>query len=95
MNGYDQTIPDLIRTTIHDAQDLVRGEIALAKAELRQEVRLQRMVGRNQGSRHGAQEHQDNNHRASSAKGPLTGKAQHAPEPARQVLRLRRPDHRF
>jgi hypothetical protein len=39
MNGYDQSIADVIRTTIHDAQDLVRGEIALAKAELRQEVR--------------------------------------------------------
>ena len=39
MTGYDQSIADLIRTTIHDAQDLVRGEIALAKAELRQEMR--------------------------------------------------------
>jgi hypothetical protein len=39
MNGYDQTIADVIKTTIHDAQDLVRGEIALAKVELRQEVR--------------------------------------------------------
>jgi protein-S-isoprenylcysteine O-methyltransferase Ste14 len=39
MNGYDQSIADLLRTTIQDAQDLVRGEIALAKAELRQEAR--------------------------------------------------------
>jgi hypothetical protein len=39
MSGYDQSIVDVIRSTIHDAQDLVRGEIALAKAELRQEVR--------------------------------------------------------
>ena len=39
MNGYDQSIADLIRSTIHDAQDLVRGEIALAKVELREEVR--------------------------------------------------------
>lgn len=39
MSGYDQTIADVIRSTLHDAQDLVRGEIALAKAELRQEVR--------------------------------------------------------
>jgi peptidoglycan/LPS O-acetylase OafA/YrhL len=39
MSGYDQSLADLIRGTIHDAQDLVRGEIALAKAELRQEVR--------------------------------------------------------
>lgn len=39
MSGYDQSIADVIRSTIHDAQDLVRGEIALAKAELRDEVR--------------------------------------------------------
>lgn len=39
MNEYDQSIADVIRRTLHDAQDLVRGEIALAKAELRQEVR--------------------------------------------------------
>lgn len=39
MPGYDQSLADLIRSTLHDAQDLVRGEIALAKAELRQEVR--------------------------------------------------------
>jgi hypothetical protein len=39
MSGYDGSIGDLIRSTIQDAQDLVRGEIALAKAELRQEVR--------------------------------------------------------
>jgi uncharacterized protein (DUF983 family) len=39
MSGYDQSIADVIRSTIHDAQDLVRSEIALAKAEMRQEVR--------------------------------------------------------
>jgi hypothetical protein len=39
MPGYDQSLADLIRSTLHDAQDLMRGEIALAKAELRQEVR--------------------------------------------------------
>jgi protein-S-isoprenylcysteine O-methyltransferase Ste14 len=39
MNEYDQSIADVIRRTLHDAQDLIRGEIALAKAELRQEVR--------------------------------------------------------
>ena len=39
MSGYDHSVAELIRNTIHDAQDLVRGEIALAKAELRQEVR--------------------------------------------------------
>jgi hypothetical protein len=38
MSGYDQSIADVIKSTIHDAQDLVRGEIALAKAELREEV---------------------------------------------------------
>jgi protein-S-isoprenylcysteine O-methyltransferase Ste14 len=39
MHEYDQSIADVIRRTLHDAQDLIRGEIALAKAELRQEVR--------------------------------------------------------
>jgi Flp pilus assembly protein TadB len=39
MAGYDQSIADLLRSTLHDAQDLVRGEIALAKAEMRQEVK--------------------------------------------------------
>ena len=39
MYGYDQSIADVIRRTVHDAQDLVRGEIALAKAELREEIR--------------------------------------------------------
>jgi hypothetical protein len=38
INGYENSIVDVIKSTIHDAQDLVRGEIALAKAELRQEV---------------------------------------------------------
>jgi hypothetical protein len=39
MNGYDNSIVDLLRSTIRDAQELVRGEIALARAELREEVR--------------------------------------------------------
>lgn len=39
MNGYDQSIADVLRTTVNDAQELVRSEIALAKAELRGEVR--------------------------------------------------------
>src|SRR5688572_3271069 len=39
MNEYDQSIADVLRRTLHDAQDLVRGEIALAKAEVRQEMR--------------------------------------------------------
>jgi len=38
MNGHNDSIADVLRSTLHDAQDLVRGEIALAKAELRQEV---------------------------------------------------------
>lgn len=38
MSGYDQSIADLLRNTFQDAQDLIRGEVALAKAELRQEV---------------------------------------------------------
>ena len=38
MSGYDQSIADLLRTTFQDAQDLIRGEVALAKAELRHEV---------------------------------------------------------
>lgn len=39
MTGYENSIADVIRSTIHDAQELVRGEIALAKAELRDEVK--------------------------------------------------------
>ena len=38
MSGYENSIVDVIKSTVADAQDLVRGEIALAKAELRQEV---------------------------------------------------------
>lgn len=38
MSGYDQSIADLLRNTFQDAQDLIRGEVALAKAELSQEV---------------------------------------------------------
>jgi hypothetical protein len=39
MATQDTSVVDVIRSAIHDAQDLVRGEIALAKAEARQEVR--------------------------------------------------------
>lgn len=39
MAEYDQSVVDLIRTAVRDAQDLVRSEIALAKAELREEGR--------------------------------------------------------
>jgi protein-S-isoprenylcysteine O-methyltransferase Ste14 len=39
MSGYEQSIADVIRSTVQDAQDLVRSEIALAKAELRSEVK--------------------------------------------------------
>ena len=46
MPDYDQSIIDIIKTTVRDAQDLVRSEIALAKAELREEGRR---VGRGIG----------------------------------------------
>ena len=39
MPGYDQSLADLLKGTLTDVQDLVRGEVALAKAELRQEAR--------------------------------------------------------
>ncbi|HXW04496.1 MAG TPA: phage holin family protein [Vicinamibacterales bacterium] len=39
MAGYDNSIADVLKTAIQDAQDLVRGEIALARAEMREEVR--------------------------------------------------------
>jgi hypothetical protein len=38
MAPYDESIPELIRGTIRDAKDLLRGEIAIARSELRQEV---------------------------------------------------------
>ena len=38
MPGYDESIPDLIRGTIRDGLDLVRDEILLARAELREEL---------------------------------------------------------
>jgi len=39
MAEYDHSVVDLIKTAVRDAQDLVRSEIALAKAEVREEVR--------------------------------------------------------
>jgi hypothetical protein len=39
MTHSDVSIPDLIKGAIRDAQDLVRSEIALAKAEAREEIR--------------------------------------------------------
>ena len=39
MATQDASITDVIKTAVRDAQDLVRDEIALAKAEARQEVR--------------------------------------------------------
>lgn len=39
MNGYDQSIVDVLRSTIANAQDLVRSEIALARVELHEEAR--------------------------------------------------------
>lgn len=37
MAEYDHSVVDLIKTAVRDAQDLVRSEIALAKAELKDE----------------------------------------------------------
>jgi uncharacterized membrane protein YqjE len=39
MPEYDQTILDVVKSAIRDAQELVRSEIALAKSELRDEVK--------------------------------------------------------
>ena len=39
MATQDKSITDVIKSAIGDAQDLVRSEIALAKAEAREEVR--------------------------------------------------------
>ena len=39
MAEYDQTLADVLKSTVRDAQDLIRGEIALAKTEFREEVR--------------------------------------------------------
>lgn len=36
--SYESSIADVIKNAVRDAQDLVRGEIALAKAEAREEV---------------------------------------------------------
>jgi uncharacterized membrane protein YqjE len=38
MATYEPSIADLIKSAVRDAQDLVRGEIALAKAEAREEA---------------------------------------------------------
>ena len=39
MPVYDETVVDLLKSAVRDAQDLVRSEIALAKAEMRLEAR--------------------------------------------------------
>jgi hypothetical protein len=39
MATYEPSIADVIKNAIRDAQDLVRSEVALAKAEVRAEVR--------------------------------------------------------
>jgi hypothetical protein len=36
---YEQSITGVLKSTIQDAQDLVRSEVALAKAELRDEMK--------------------------------------------------------
>jgi hypothetical protein len=38
MANHDSTLTDVIKDAVRDAQDLVRSEIALAKAEAREEV---------------------------------------------------------
>lgn len=38
MATYEPSLADVIKNAVKDAQDLVRSEIALAKAEIRQEV---------------------------------------------------------
>jgi hypothetical protein len=38
MANHDSSIAEVLREAVRDAQDLVRGEIALAKAEAREEV---------------------------------------------------------
>jgi len=43
MNGNIESITDLLKETIRDTQALIRGEVALAKAELREEA--QRLGG--------------------------------------------------
>jgi len=39
MPEYDNSIADVLKRALQDAQDLVRGEVALAKAEMREEMR--------------------------------------------------------
>ena len=39
MAEHDSSIVDLLKSAVRDAQELVHGEIALAKAELRDEMR--------------------------------------------------------
>jgi hypothetical protein len=39
MDTQDTSVIEIIKSALRDAQDLVRGEIALAKAEARQEIR--------------------------------------------------------
>lgn len=39
MAQQEPSIAELLRTAIRDAQDLVRGEVALVKAELKEEAR--------------------------------------------------------
>jgi uncharacterized membrane protein YqjE len=38
MATYEPSIADVIKSALHDAQDLVRGEIALANAEAREAI---------------------------------------------------------
>jgi apolipoprotein N-acyltransferase len=39
------SIPELIRSVLHDTRDLIREELALARAEVREEIAAVRTVG--------------------------------------------------
>ena len=43
MPNPDSSMAELVRDAVRDAQDLIRGEIALAKSEMREEVHRIRM----------------------------------------------------
>jgi hypothetical protein len=38
MNRYDESLADVLKSTVNDAHELLRGEINLAKTEMREEI---------------------------------------------------------
>jgi hypothetical protein len=38
MNRYDESLADVLKSTVNDAHELLRGEINLAKVEMREEI---------------------------------------------------------